>query len=106
MAINPFEILKQFQDLQSRMGDIQGKLGSVKVTGSAGGGLVSVEMNGRMEVEKVSITPEAVDPSDIRMLEDLVLAAFTDAMTRMKEKLKEEMSQLTGLNLPPGMLGF
>ena len=106
MAINPFEILKQFQDIQSRMGDIQEKLKSVRVTGAAGGGLVSVEMNGHMDVEKVAISPDAVDPADIRMLEDLVFAAFTDALSRLKEKLKEEMSGLTGLNLPPGILGF
>lgn len=106
MAINPFEILKQFQDIQSRMGEIQEKLRTVKVTGAAGGGLVSVELNGQMDVEKVTISPEAVDPEDIRMLEDLVLAAFTDALTRLKEKLKDEMSRLTGMNLPPGFLGL
>jgi DNA-binding YbaB/EbfC family protein len=106
MAINPFEMLKQFQDIQSRMGDVQEKLRTVRVTGASGGGLVSVEINGHMDVEKVTISPEAVDPQDIRMLEDLVLAAVTDAVTRLKEKLKEEMSQLTGLNLPPGILGF
>jgi DNA-binding YbaB/EbfC family protein len=106
MAINPFEILKQFQDIQSRMGDVQEKLRAVRVTGAAGAGLVSVELNGHMNVEKITISPEAVDPNDIRMLEDLVLAAFTDAVARLKEKLKEEMSQLTGMNLPPGILGF
>jgi len=106
MAINPFEIFKQFQDIQSRMGDIQEKLRTVRVTGAAGGGLVSVEINGRMDVEKVVISPEVVDPNDVRMLEDLVLAAVTDALTKLKEKLKDEMSQLTGLNLPPGILGL
>jgi DNA-binding YbaB/EbfC family protein len=106
MAINPFEIFKQFQDIQSRMGEIQEKLRAVRVTGTSGGGLVSVEMNGHMDVEKVTISPEAIDPNDIRMLEDLVLAAITDTMTRLKEKLKEDMSQLTGLNLPPGILGL
>jgi DNA-binding YbaB/EbfC family protein len=106
MAINPFEIFKQFQDIQSRMGDIQEKLRTVRVTGAAGGGLVIVEMNGRMDIEKVVISPEVVDPNDVRMLEDLVLAAVTDALTKLKEKLKDEMSQLTGLNLPPGLLGL
>jgi DNA-binding YbaB/EbfC family protein len=106
MAYNPFDILKQFGNLQSRMGEIQEKLRSIRVTGSAGGGLVSIEMNGQMEVEKVSIGPEAVDPKDIRMLEDLTLAALTDALSRLKEKMREEMSQLTGLNLPPGLLGL
>jgi DNA-binding YbaB/EbfC family protein len=106
MAVNPFDILKQFQNLQSRMGEIQEKLSSIKVTGSSGGGIVTIEMNGQMRVEKVTISPEAVDPKDIRMLEDLVLAAMTDALERIKEKLKEEVNLLSGLNLPPGILGL
>jgi DNA-binding YbaB/EbfC family protein len=106
MAINPFDLLKQFQSLQSRMGEIQERLKAVRVTGSAGGGIVTIEMNGQMDVEKVSVSPEAVDPKDIRMLEDLILAALTDALTRLKEKLKEEATQATGLNLPPGLFGF
>jgi DNA-binding YbaB/EbfC family protein len=106
MAINPFDMLKQFQNIQSRMGEIQEKLRLIRVVGSAGGGLVTIEMNGQMEVEKVTIAPEAVDPKDIRMLEDLMLAALTDTLTRLKEKMREEMSQFTGLNLPPGLLGF
>jgi len=107
MATNPFEMLKQLQGLQSRVGEIQEKLKAVKVTGSAGGGLVTVDMNGQMLVEKVTIAPEAVDPRDIPMLQDLVLAAMTDALERLKEKIRDEVSQATGmLGLPPGMLGF
>jgi len=107
MATNPFEMLKQLQGLQSRVGEIQEKLKTVKVTGSAGGGLVAVDMNGQMLVEKVTIAPEAVDSRDIPMLQDLVLAAMTDALERLKEKIREEVSQATGmLGLPPGMLGF
>jgi DNA-binding protein YbaB len=60
-----------------------------------------------MQVEKVIIAPEAVDPKDIPMLQDLVLAAVTDAMERLREKIRDEVSQATGmLGLPPGMLGF
>jgi DNA-binding YbaB/EbfC family protein len=107
MATNPFEMLKQLQGLQSRVGEIQDKLKEVKVTGSAGGGLVTVEMNGQMLVEKVTIASEAVDPRDIPMLQDLVLAAMTDALERLKEKIREEVSHATGMfGLPPGMLGL
>ncbi len=106
MAVNPFDMLKQLQEIQSRMGEIQEKLRTLRVSGTSGGGLVTVEMNGQMEVEKVSILPEAVDTRDIRMLEDLVLSAVSDALSRLKEKLKEEMSLFTGLNLPPGLLGL
>ena len=107
MATNPFEMLKNLQGLQSRVGEIQEKLKTVHVTGSAGGGMVTVDMNGQMLVEKVTIAPEAVDPRDIPMLQDLVLAAVTDALDRLKEKIRDEVSQATGmLGLPPGMLGF
>ena len=107
MANNPFDMLKQLQGLQSRVGEIQEKLRAVKVTGSAGGGLVTVEMNGQMMVEKVTISKEAVEPSDIPMLQDLVLAAMTDALERLKERIREEVSQSTGmLGLPPGLLGL
>jgi nucleoid-associated protein EbfC len=107
MATNPFDMFKQLQGLQSRMGEMQEKLKSVRVTGSAGGGLVTVEVNGQMQIEKVTIAPEAVDPRDIPMLQDLVLAAVTDAMDRIKEKIREEMSQASGmLGLPPGLLGL
>lgn len=107
MAANPFELLKNFQGLQAKMGEMQEKLKSVRVTGSAGGGMVTVELNGQLGVEKVTISPEAVDPSDIRMLEDLVLAAVSDALGRLKEKLRDEMAQATGFaGLPPGLFGM
>lgn len=104
---NPFDILKQLQGLQSRVGEMQEKLKSVHVAGSSGGGMVTIEMNGQMTVEKVTIAKEAVDPADVPMLEDLVLAALTDVLDRLKDKLKDEVSQATGgLGLPPGMLGM
>ncbi len=107
MATNPFEIFKQLQGLQSKMGEIQAKLKTVRATGSAGGGMVTVEVNGQMQVEKVTIAPEAVDPRDVQMLQDLILAAVTDALDRLKEKIREEVSQATGmLGLPPGFLGL
>jgi len=107
MATNPFEMFKQLQGLQSRMGEIQEKLKDIHVTGSAGGGLVTIQMNGQMQVETVTLAPETVDPRDIPMLQDLILAAMTDTMDRLKEKIRDEVSQATGmLGLPPGMLGF
>ena len=68
--------------------------------------MVSVDMNGQMEVTGIKIAPEAVDPEDIGMLEDLVFAAFSDASAKIKDKMKEEMSSITGgMNLPPGLFG-
>ena len=107
MAINPFELLKQFGNMQERMGEIQAHLGRVTAVGSAGGGMVQVELNGHLEAVRVTVSPEAVDPADIPMLQDLVRAALSDALVRIKEKIREEMSSLTGgLPLPPGMLGM
>ena len=105
--MNPFDILKNFQNIQAKVGEMQSKVQQITVRGSAGGDMVSVEMNGQFQVLNVRISPEAVDPADIQMLEDLVLAAFTDASNKIKDKLKDEMSSLTGgLNIPPGMLGL
>jgi hypothetical protein len=106
VALNPFDLLKQLQGLQSKMGEMQERLRAIRVTGSSGGGMVTVEMDGDMRVEKVTIAKEAVDPSDIPMLEDLVLAALTDTLSRLKDRLRDEVSQATGgLDLPPGMFG-
>ncbi|RKX94429.1 MAG: YbaB/EbfC family nucleoid-associated protein [Spirochaetes bacterium] len=101
--MNPMDMLKNIQELQSQMGGMQDKLKTITVTGTSGGDMVQVTMNGAMEVTNVHISPEAVDPDDIRMMEDLILAAFTDANTRIKVRLASEMQNLTGgMNFPPG----
>ena len=107
MNINPMELLKNFQNMQAKITEMQDKLKDVMVTGSSGGGMVQVEMNGQLAVTKVAIAKEVVDPEDIEMLQDLVLGAVADALARVKEKLKEEASSVTGgMNLPPGMMGI
>ena len=75
MAINPFEMLKSFGNIEERMAEIQGHLRRISVAGSAGGDMVQVELNGHLEVLRVSISPEAVDPSDLSPLQDLSPAA-------------------------------
>lgn len=107
MNINPMELLKNFQNMQAKITEMQEKLKDVIVTGSSGGGMVQIEMNGQLAVTKVTIAKEVVDPEDIEMLQDLVLGAVADALAKVKEKLKEEASSVTGgLNLPPGMMGI
>ena len=107
MQINPMDLLKNFQNIQARMAEMQQKLAGIRVVGSSGGGMVRVELNGQMAVTGVTISPEAVNPEDIEMLQDLVLAAMTDALARVREKMKEEAAGLTGgLDLPPGLLGM
>ncbi|GAB4363716.1 MAG: YbaB/EbfC family nucleoid-associated protein [Spirochaetales bacterium] len=104
MNINPFELMKNFQSLQTKLNETQEKLKNVKVVGSAGGDLVQVEMNGRFEVLSVRIAPEVVDPQDVSMLEDLLKAAVSDALSKLKDAIRNEMSDLTG-GIPPGFFG-
>lgn len=107
MAFNPRDIIKQVQDMQARMAQMQDRLREVRVTGTAGGEMVRVELDGQFTVRAVNIAPEAVDPEDLRMLEDLIRAAFSDAVTRLKDRLREETAALTGgMGIPPGMLGL
>jgi hypothetical protein len=104
--MNPMDLLKNFQNIQSKMSEAQERLKELDAVGTSGGDMVRIEISGEMEVKSVKISPEAVDPEDLGMLEDLVLAAFHDAMAKIKEKMREEMSSVTGgLNLPPGMFG-
>ncbi len=106
MSVNPFELLKNLQNLQSRMNEMQERMSQIRVTGSSGGDMVRIEMSGTLSVTRVTIAKEAVNPNDVEMLQDLVLAAFSDALARVKERMKEEASSMTGgLDLPPGLLG-
>jgi DNA-binding YbaB/EbfC family protein len=107
MNINPFDILKNAQKIQEQMGVFQEKLGGIVVTGSAGGGMAEIDMNGRLEVVSVRISPEAVDPNEVGLLQDLVKAAFTDASEKVKEAIRSEMGSMTGgMGLPPELMGL
>ncbi|QQO09749.1 YbaB/EbfC family nucleoid-associated protein [Breznakiella homolactica] len=106
MNINPFDILKNAQKIQEQMGSIQEKLGNIVVTGTAGGGMVEIDMNGRMELTDIRITKEVVDPADIPMLQDLIKAAFANASEKAKEAVTAEMGALAGgMGMPPGFTG-
>ena len=105
--MNPFDLFKNMQNMQSQMKDMQDKMKEIRVQGSAGGDMVTVEMNGELTLLSVRISPDIVDPADVGMLEDLVQAAMIDAGRKVKEKIQEEMSSLTGgLPLPPNMFGM
>jgi DNA-binding YbaB/EbfC family protein len=101
------KMMKQAQEMQSRLQQIQEDLQNATVTGSAGGGLVTVDVDGKGSVKRVKIAPSAVNPSDIEGLEDLVTLAVNDAQKRANEYAQAEMQKLTGgLNLPfklPGL---
>ena len=90
--------------LQEEMAKAQERLAEERVEGSAGGGLVTVVVNGHKELVSVSIKPEAVDPDDVETLEDLVFAALTSALTAAEARAQEVMGDVQGgLGLPPGM---
>jgi len=97
------KLLKQAQQMQAKMAQVQAELAEKSVEASAGGGMVKVVMNGKHEVISVTIDPEVVDPQDIEMLEDLVAAAVTEAASRVEEMVRDEMSSITGGIPLPGM---
>lgn len=103
---NMGNLMKQAQQFQAKMAKLQEELGEKTVEASAGGGMVSVVANGRQEIISISIETEVIDPEDAEMLQDLILAAVNDALSRAKNMMNEEMGKLTqGLNLPnvPGL---
>jgi DNA-binding YbaB/EbfC family protein len=97
-------MMKQAQQMQQKMQQMQEKLGETEVPGVSGGGMVQVILTGKGEMRKISIDKAAVDPDDIEMLEDLIVAAHNDAKGKAEAMMQEEMGKLTaGLPLPPGM---
>jgi DNA-binding YbaB/EbfC family protein len=105
MNINPFEILKNAQKIQEQMSGFQEKLGAITASGASGGGLVEIDINGKLEVLAVRIAPEAM--GDIEMLQDLIVSAFTDCMAKVKETISSEAAAMTGgMNFPgfPGVM--
>jgi DNA-binding YbaB/EbfC family protein len=97
------KLLKQAQQVQAKMAEMQEKLAGQTVEASAGGGMVTVVMSGKHEVLSLTIDPEVIDPSDVEMLEDLIIAAVNEARSKVDEMIKTEMSSLTG-GLPiPGL---
>jgi hypothetical protein len=94
-------MLKQLQQMQNKMARAQEELANETVTATAGGGAVTVEMNGHHEVVSVKLDPAAVDPDDVEMLQDMVLAAFNDALEKAQDLAQKKMSAITGgLNIP------
>ena len=102
MNINPFDILKNAQKIQEQMGALQEKLGALVITGSAGGGMAEVDMNGKMEALAVRISEEAMEEGDRVMLQDLVMAAFNNA----SEKAREAVNREVGGMIPGGLQGM
>ena len=97
------QMMKQAQEMQAKMAEMQQQLSESEMTGAAGGGMVQVTMSGKGELRAVKIDPKIVDPGEVEVLEDLIVAAAADAKTKVEAHVAEEMKKLTGgLNLPPG----
>lgn len=96
-------LMKQVQEMQEKLLEMQEKAGEKTVEASAGGGMVMSVANGRQEVLSIKIDPAVIDPNDIEMLEDLVVAAVNEALRKSREMVTEEMGKLTGGLRIPGL---
>ena len=103
MAKGMSGMMKQVQKMQKKMMELQGELEQERVKGSAGGGMITVVANGRQDILEIKIQPDVVNPDDVEMLEDLILAAIHQAQQRAQEMMNKEMGQITGGVQIPGL---
>jgi nucleoid-associated protein EbfC len=98
------QLMKQAQAMQEKMAEMQAQLEAVEMTGVAGGGTVELTLNGKGDLKKVTIDKMLVDPEEVEVLEDLIVAAFNDARRKVSAYAEQEMQKLTGgLQLPGGL---
>ncbi|NLO83189.1 MAG: YbaB/EbfC family nucleoid-associated protein [Clostridiales bacterium] len=100
---NMNQLMKQAKKMQEQMAKLQGELEQKTIEASAGGGVVTVVANGKKEVVDIKIAPEAVDPDDIEMLQDLIMAAVNEALRQAEEMVQNEMNKITGGLSIPGL---
>ncbi len=104
MPNNMNNLMKQAQKMQTKMADMQEELDAKEFEAIVGGGVVKAVVTGKKELKAINIDPDAVDPDDVEMLEDLIIAAVNQALKTADETVNKEMSKLTGgLGLPGGM---
>lgn len=102
--MNIQKMMKQAQQAQQKIADMQAKLEEQEVEGTSGGGMLTVRMNGKFALRKVSIDKSLIDPNEKEMLEDLIVAAFNDAKNKVESSANDQMAQIAGgLGLPPGV---
>lgn len=101
---NQKQMMRQFKKMQQEMAKTQEELANKEIVGTAGGGVVKATVNGMKELKKIEISPEVVDPEDVEMLQDLIVAAITEAMKQASEVQDQGLGKFTGgLNLPKGL---
>lgn len=99
--MNPFDMMKNLGGLQNQLKEAQEKFGALRATGSSGGNMVNVTVNGKFEMVDIKLDPICVDNRDVPMLQDLILAAHHAAVEDMQEKMKSELGpMLGGMNIP------
>ena len=97
------QMMKQAQEMQTKVQEMQEKLVEVQISGVSGGGMVTIKLNGKGEMLSLHIDPSLFNSNDAEIVEDLIVAAFSDAKGKLEVRVAEEMSKITGgLNLPPG----
>jgi hypothetical protein len=95
------DLMSQAKKMQDNLAKTQEELANKVVEASSGGGMVTIAMNGKYEIQKLKIDPEVIDPEDTEMLEDLIIAAFNEARDKIAQTSEQEMSKLTGgMNIP------
>lgn len=98
--MNPFELLKNSQAIKEQSEKLQAELAELAAEGSSGGRMVNIKINGKFELQEITLDPICVDNRDVKMLEDLIIAAHNNAMQNIQEKIKEKSASLLGgLNL-------
>jgi len=101
---NLSQLMKQAQEMQTKLQQVQERLAEATVSGASGGGMVQVTLDGKGAMRSIRIDPSLMSKDDKEVLEDLIVAACADAKAKVEAYVREEMSKLTGgLNLPPGM---
>jgi DNA-binding YbaB/EbfC family protein len=104
MTMNIGQMMRQVQDIQAKMAQMQERLAAMEATGQSGGGMVQATLNGKGEMKKMKIDPKLADPAEIEVLEDLIVAACYDAKAKMDAEVAAETEKaMGGLQLPPGM---
>ena len=98
------QLMKQAQEMQAKMAEMQTQLEAVEMVGAAGGGMIELTLNGKGDLKKVRIDKALLDPQEVEVLEDLIVAAFNDARAKVAVHAEQQMQKLTGgLQLPGGM---
>lgn len=102
--MNPKQMQQMAMKMQKQMQKIQEELGNTNIQGTAGGDAVTITMNGHREIQAIAISPEVVDPEDVEMLQDLLLAAINDASKKAQDMTEEKMGPLAGNMQIPGLM--